>query len=82
MNLPALTVSVAHILAALAKLAGDPVAARVRMYREPAIEAIVASWPARFDSSRATALGITPDPDVESVIRQYIDDHPEALGGL
>ena len=81
-NLPALTVSVEQMLAALAKLAGDKVAARVRMQIDPAIEEIVASWPTRFDSSRAAALGITPDPDVESVIRQYMDDHPEALGGL
>lgn len=81
-NLPALTVSVAQMLTALAKLAGDPVAARVVMNNDPAIEGIVASWPARFDSSRAAALGIAPDPDVESVIRQYMDDHPEALGGL
>lgn len=81
-NLPALTVSVAQMLAALAKLAGDKVAARVRMQIDPAIEEIVASWPTRFDNSRAAALGITPDPDVESVILQYMDDHPEALGGL
>lgn len=81
-NLPALTVNVAQMLAALATLAGDHVAARVSMRHDPAVEAIVASWPARFDSSRAAALGIAPDPDVESVICQYMDDHPEALGGL
>ena len=81
-NLPALTVSVAQVLTALAALAGDRVAARVRMQRDAANEQIVASWPARFDSSRATALGIAADPDIESVIRQYMDDHPDALGGL
>lgn len=81
-NMPALTVSVAQMLEALAKLAGDPVAARVAMRPDPAIEAIVSSWPARFDSSRAAALGIVADPDVESIIGQYLDDHSEALGGL
>ncbi len=81
-NLPALTVSVAQVLDALARLAGDPVAARVRVQRDPAVEAIVASWPARFDGSRAAALGIAADPDIESVIGQYMDDHPDALGGL
>jgi hypothetical protein len=70
------------MLDALAKLAGDKVAARVRLQRDPAIEEIVASWPSRFDNSRAAALGIAPDPDVESVIGQYMDDHPDALGGL
>jgi D-erythronate 2-dehydrogenase len=81
-NLPALTVTVAQMLQALARIAGDRVAARVRMRPDPDIERIVASWPARFDSSRAAALGIAPDPDVRSVIGQYIHDHPEALGGL
>jgi nucleoside-diphosphate-sugar epimerase len=81
-NLPALTVTVAQMLAALTARAGERVSARVRMQHDPAIEAIVGSWPARFDSSRAAALGIAADPDVESVIAQYMRDHPEALGGL
>jgi D-erythronate 2-dehydrogenase len=81
-NMPALTVTVGQMLAALATVAGDHVAARVSMKRDPAIEEIVASWPARFDSSRAAALGIAQDYDIESVIGQYMDDHPEALDGL
>lgn len=81
-NLPALTVSVGELLASLGHVAGESVAARVSMDSDPAIELIVASWPARFDNSRAASLGIRPDSDIESVIRQYMDDHPEALGGL
>jgi nucleoside-diphosphate-sugar epimerase len=81
-NLPALSVSAERLRAALAAIAGDAVAARVRVQRDPAVERIVASWPARFDGSRAAALGIGADPDVESVIRQYMQDHPDALGGL
>ncbi|MGV1010352.1 MAG: D-erythronate dehydrogenase [Dermatophilaceae bacterium] len=81
-NLPALTVRVHDMLAALRRVAGDAVAARVRIQPDPAIEAIVASWPARFDSARVAALGLTPDPDIDSVIQQYLDEHPEALGGL
>ncbi len=78
-NLPALTVSVGEMLTALGTVAGETVAARVKMVDDPAIEQIVGSWPARFDNARAAALDITPDPDIESVIKQYIDDHPEAL---
>ena len=80
-NLPALTVSVGQMLSALGAVAGDKVAARVSMDHDPAIEKIVASWPARFDNTRAEALGIEPDPDIETVIRQYLEDHPEAIKG-
>ncbi len=74
-NLPALTVSVAEMLAALRTIAGDAVADLVRTAPDPAIERIVRSWPARFDDARATALGLRPDPDIASVIEQYRADH-------
>lgn len=80
-NLPALTVSVGEMLAALKTVAGEEVAARVRMTQDPAIAAIVASWPARFENSRAASLGLSPDPDIATVIRQYMNDHPEAVTG-
>lgn len=79
-NMPALTITVAQMLEALAALAGDQVADRVRIHHDPDVERIVASWPARFDNARAVALGIAPDPDVTTVIGQYMHDHPEALG--
>jgi nucleoside-diphosphate-sugar epimerase len=74
-NLPALTVSVAEMLAALRTIAGDAVADLVSTAPDPAIERIVRSWPARFDNARATALGLSPDPDIASVIEQYRADH-------
>ncbi len=78
-NLPALTVSVGEMLDALRRVAGDAVAERVTLENDPAIEAIVASWPARFDGARAASLGLQPDSDIDSVLRQYIEDHPEAV---
>lgn len=75
-NLPALTVSVADILATLRQVAGDTVADRVTVAPDPAIEAIVGSWPADFDHRRAGALGLEPDPDFLSVLRDYLTDHP------
>ncbi|MGB8383562.1 MAG: D-erythronate dehydrogenase [Dermatophilaceae bacterium] len=78
-NLPALTVSVGEMLDALRRVAGDAVTDRVTLDTDPAIEAIVASWPARFDGARAASLGLQPDSDIDSVIRQYLDDHPEAV---
>jgi hypothetical protein len=40
--------------------------------RDPAVEAIVAGWPARFETRRAAALGLTPDDDFRSVIRAHL----------
>ncbi|MFF7974349.1 D-erythronate dehydrogenase [Streptomyces sp. NPDC007905] len=73
-NLPALTVSVAQMLATLRQVAGDAVADLVTIGPDPAVEAIVGSWPSVFDNRRAAALGLEPDPDFMSVVRDYLTD--------
>jgi nucleoside-diphosphate-sugar epimerase len=78
-NLPALTVSVADMLATLRQVAGDTVADRVTVAPDPAVEAIVGSWPAVFDHQRAAALGLGPDPSFLSVLQDYLTDHPDAV---
>ncbi|MGY0490640.1 D-erythronate dehydrogenase [Streptomyces sp. WG-D5] len=78
-NLPALTVTVAEMLSTLRELAGDAVADLVTVAPDPSVEAIVGSWPAAFDNARAAALGLTPDPDFASVVRQYASDHADAV---
>ncbi|MEV6758675.1 D-erythronate dehydrogenase [Streptomyces sp. NPDC051214] len=78
-NLPALTVTVAEMLRTLREVAGDAVADRVTVAPDPAVEAIVGSWPAAFDNARATALGLRPDESFEAVVRAYVEDHPEAV---
>ncbi|WP_405560894.1 NAD-dependent epimerase/dehydratase family protein [Streptomyces canus] len=78
-NLPALTVSVADMLATLRQVAGDTVADRVAVAPDPAVEAIVGSWPAVFDHQRAAALGLGPDPSFLSVLQDYLTDHPDAV---
>lgn len=72
LNLPALTVRVSEMLDTLRRVAGDEVADRVNVAPDPAIETIVGSWPSRFDNAEAAALGLHPDPDFESVVRQYM----------
>ncbi|MGA5728836.1 D-erythronate dehydrogenase [Streptomyces seoulensis] len=78
-NLPALTVSVAEMLRTLRRVAGDAVADLVTVAPEPAVEAIVGSWPADFDNARAATLGLVADPDFESVVREYLADHADAV---
>jgi nucleoside-diphosphate-sugar epimerase len=79
-NLPALTVTVSEMLATLRRVAGDAVADLVTFAPDHAIEAIVGSWPAEFDNTRAAGLGLSADPDFESVVRQYVADHRDAVG--
>ncbi|MET8980011.1 D-erythronate dehydrogenase [Streptomyces sp. NPDC004539] len=78
-NVPALTVSVADMLVTLRTVAGAGAAGLVTVSPDPAVEAVVGSWPAVFDHRRATDLGLAPDPDFESLVRAYIADHPEAV---
>jgi nucleoside-diphosphate-sugar epimerase len=73
-NLPGITATVGEAVDALRRIAGDKVAARVRYTPDARIQAIVKTWPVRFRTPRATTLGFTADPDIETVIRDYITD--------
>ncbi|MFI9808615.1 D-erythronate dehydrogenase [Streptomyces sp. NPDC052301] len=77
-NLPALTISVAEMLATLRQVAGDAVADLVTVTPDPAVEAVVGSWPAVFDNARAGALGLEPDPDFLSVVRDHLAEQTDA----
>jgi nucleoside-diphosphate-sugar epimerase len=74
LNLPGITATVAQMIDALRKVAGDAVAGRVVYKADARIQAIVKTWPANFRTPRALSMGFKPDADVESVIRDYIAD--------
>lgn len=78
-NLPALTVSVRQMLQALQDLAGADIMALIREVPDEQVKKIVQSWPSRFESPRAAALGLSPDPDFGSVLRQYAQHHAQAV---
>jgi nucleoside-diphosphate-sugar epimerase len=78
-NLPALTVSVREMLQALQDLAGPEVMSLIRDEPDAGVKKIVQAWPSRFESPRAAALGLPPDPDFGSVLRQYVQHHAEAV---
>ena len=73
-NLPGITVTVAEMIAAMGKVAGSHVAKRVSQKFDARIHAIVKTWPVRFATTRALALGFKADPGIETVIRDYIAD--------
>lgn len=78
-NVPALTVSVAGMLATLRHVAGATAADLVTVAPDPAVTALVGSWPAHLDNRRAAELGLLPDPSFEAVVRDYVAEHPEAV---
>jgi nucleoside-diphosphate-sugar epimerase len=76
--MPGLPVTVGEQIAALRKVAGDNVVARIRREPDPFIEKIVAGWPSRFAAKRALSLGFKPDDSFEDIVRIHIEDE---LGG-
>ena len=74
MNLPGLNITVAQMLDALEAVAGPEVRARVRFERNAQIAGIVANWSQGATAQRAADLGLMPDADFQTIIRQYIAD--------
>lgn len=71
-NLPGFCISVHEMLQALKEIAGERVVALVSFERDELISNIVASFPVKFDNSRALNLGFTVDKNFADVIRAYI----------
>jgi D-erythronate 2-dehydrogenase len=78
LTMPGVSCTVGEQIAALRRIAGDKVAARIRREPDPMIMRIVDGWPRRFDASRATALGFKAETSFDDIIRAHIDDE---LGG-
>jgi nucleoside-diphosphate-sugar epimerase len=74
LNLPGLSVSVAEMIAALERVGGQAAVDLIRFERDPAVEAIVGSWPGAWDISRAQGLGLKADPDFDAIVRAYVED--------
>jgi nucleoside-diphosphate-sugar epimerase len=75
-NLPALTVTVADMAAALERVAGAGAAALIDWVPDPVVAGIVTGWPARFRSRRAARLGLVADTDYDSVVRMHLAESP------
>ena len=71
-TLPALTVTVADMIAALERAAGPEASALIDWVPDPDVARLVTSWPARIRADRAQRLGLAPDPDFGSIIGRYL----------
>jgi D-erythronate 2-dehydrogenase len=79
LNLPALTCTTGEMAAALERVAGKAVADLIDWTPDATIRKIVATWPARINAQRAKGLGLLPEPDFETLIREYIRENTDAV---
>src|SRR5215210_1083253 len=79
LTMPGLSATVGEQIAALKRVAGDKVAARIKREPDPFILGIVEGWPRNFEPTRALKLGFTTaERNFDDIIRIHIEDE---LGG-
>ena len=79
LTMPGLSATVGEQIAALKRVAGEKVAARIRREPDPFIIGIVDGWPRNFEARRAPQLGFTTaEKTFDDIIRIHIEDE---LGG-
>ena len=78
LTMPGLAATIGEQIAALRKVGGEKVVARIRREPDPFIQAIVAGWPRAFDARRAAELGFKAEATFEEILRVHVEDE---LGG-
>ena len=74
LQLPGYSVSVGDMAEALRRAGGPAAYARLSWQHDPAIQAIVGSWPAALHAPRAEALGFKPDAGIDEAVQFFIED--------
>ncbi len=77
-NFPAHAVTVADMIAALRRVAGNRHLGEITHQPDPTIEAIVATWPVATEFARAGALGLPIEDGLDDIVRAYIEDFLDA----
>ncbi len=77
--LPGVAVTVGEQIAALTRVAGAHVSARIERKPDAFVQAIVSGWPKCFAAERAKKLGFRAEKDFDEIIRVHIEDE---LGGV
>jgi nucleoside-diphosphate-sugar epimerase len=73
LNIPGISVTVAEMVESLRRHAGEQAVRHIRWQRDPKIETIVTSWPGRFETARANALGFSADADFDHIVRSHLE---------
>ena len=79
MNLPSLRTTVGEMADALEKVGGKAATALLDWAPDQAVQRLVKTWPGNVASTRARTLGLEPDKDFESIVRDYIRENPGAV---
>jgi nucleoside-diphosphate-sugar epimerase len=74
LSMPGVSCTVAEQIAALRRIAGDRVAARIRREHDPLVARIVAGWPQRIEARRARELGFAAERSFDEIVRIHIDE--------
>jgi D-erythronate 2-dehydrogenase len=74
-QLPSLPVTAEELVASLHRVVGDerPLG-QVTVEPDPVITGIVEAWAAHTSASRASELGLPKDPDIDSIVRAFVED--------
>ncbi len=72
-NLPGITLSVREMIQAMGRVAGREAMDLVQFKPDARIQAIVKTWPIRFRTERADAMGFKADADFDSIVRDHIE---------
>lgn len=74
LNMPGLSATVAEQIEALRQVAGQKAVNLIRLVPDPAIAAIVETWPQRFDAARAAGLGFVAETSFDQIIAAHVAD--------
>ncbi len=77
-NLPGITLTVREMIDAMGRVAGKDAVQRVRFVPDARIQGIVKTWPVRFRTERANAMGFRADDDFESIVRDHLEQERAA----
>ena len=77
LTMPGISATVADQIAALGRAAGERAVALIRRAPDPAVMALVQTWPGRFHPARALGLGFKADRDFDEIVRIYQDEELE-----
>lgn len=71
-NLPGITVSVEAMLQTLKTVGGQEAFDRVEFKEDAGVNAIVSSWPGKFDVSTAQKMGFVQNNDFSEIIQEFM----------
>ena len=74
LTMPGLSASVAEMIEALRRTAGQSAADLIQHTPDPTIAAIVESWAEAFEATTARALGFKAESSFDDILRIYLED--------